>query len=177
MQPGDYEPPFFKCCSESEAPNNWTKNPLKMEVGNVNSKHFVLALKVWKETRCKNLNFLCSNNHGYNIMQVKSVLDPCEDENNDASDNEVCVGADQDDDSSSSDSEVDSFPEPSERLKAKLTKVPFSVEPLFARMLLLCCRPNWAGYLIIHLNEFQVRPSFADQFVVAPIGKTPLLIF
>ena len=47
MQPGDYEPPFFRGCSEEEAHNPWAKSPLKMEVGNVNSKHFVLALKVW----------------------------------------------------------------------------------------------------------------------------------
>ncbi|ONK71998.1 uncharacterized protein A4U43_C04F14590 [Asparagus officinalis] len=98
ITPGDYEPPFFRGCSESEAPSNWTKNPLKMEVGNVNSKHFVLALK------------------------VKSVLDPCEDENGGAPEDEVSLGADsvQEDDSSSSDGEI--------------------------------------------------RPSFADQFVVAPIA-------
>lgn len=57
VTPADYEPPFFRGCTEEEAHNPWNKNPLKMEVGNVNSKHFVLSLK------------------------VKSVLDPCEDEN------------------------------------------------------------------------------------------------
>lgn len=46
LQPVDYEPPFFRGCSEEAAHNPWTKDPLKMEVGNVNSKHFVLALKV-----------------------------------------------------------------------------------------------------------------------------------
>ncbi|KAG5090219.1 hypothetical protein JHK82_048997 [Glycine max] len=56
-EPADYEPPFFKGCTDEEAYHPWEKNPLKMEVGNVNSKHFVLALK------------------------VKSVLDPCEDDN------------------------------------------------------------------------------------------------
>ena len=45
-QPEDYEPPFFKGCAENEAINIWNKNPLKMEVGNVNSKDLVLALKV-----------------------------------------------------------------------------------------------------------------------------------
>ncbi|XP_039139403.1 meiosis-specific protein PAIR2-like isoform X2 [Dioscorea cayenensis subsp. rotundata] len=84
VTPEDYEPPFFRCCSESEASNAWAKNPLKMEVGNVNSKHFVLALK------------------------VKSVLDPCEDENDDLlEDEEVNLGADSmQEDNSSSDSEV-----------------------------------------------------------------------
>ncbi|XP_062110672.1 meiosis-specific protein ASY1 [Humulus lupulus] len=67
VTPADYEPPFFRGCTEEEAHNAWTKSPLKMEVGNVNSKHFVLALK------------------------VKSVLDPCEDENED---DEVSLGAD-----------------------------------------------------------------------------------
>ncbi|KAK7838481.1 meiosis-specific protein asy1 [Quercus suber] len=82
--PADYEPPFFKGCTEEEARNPWTKNPLRMEVGNVNSKHLVLALK------------------------VKSVLDPCEDENEDIQDDEMSLGADsvQKDDSSDSDSEV-----------------------------------------------------------------------
>ncbi|KAF9601176.1 hypothetical protein IFM89_017124 [Coptis chinensis] len=85
ITPMDYEPPFFRCCSEQEASNSWTKSPLKMEVGNVNSKHFVLALK------------------------VKSVLDPCEDENDDIQgDEEVSMGGDSGmrDDSSDSESEV-----------------------------------------------------------------------
>ncbi|XP_021304594.1 uncharacterized protein LOC8068402 isoform X2 [Sorghum bicolor] len=42
VTPEDYEPPY----AENEAINIWNKNPLKIEVGNVNSKHFVLALKV-----------------------------------------------------------------------------------------------------------------------------------
>ncbi|KAI8526848.1 hypothetical protein RHMOL_Rhmol12G0029100 [Rhododendron molle] len=84
VTPVDYEPPFFRGCTEQEAYNPWNKNPLKMEVGNVNSKHFVLALK------------------------VKSVLDPCEDENDDIQDDEVSLGADsvQRDENSESDSEV-----------------------------------------------------------------------
>lgn len=49
LQPVDYEPPFFRSCTEEEARHPWTKSPLKMEVGNVNSKHFVLALKVRDE--------------------------------------------------------------------------------------------------------------------------------
>ncbi|XP_071716216.1 meiosis-specific protein ASY1-like [Rutidosis leptorrhynchoides] len=57
VTPADYEPPFFRGCTEEETHNAWSKNPLRMEVGNVNSKHFVLSLK------------------------VKSVLDPCEDDN------------------------------------------------------------------------------------------------
>ncbi|KAK6922406.1 HORMA domain [Dillenia turbinata] len=82
--PMDYEPPFFRGCTAEEAHNPWTKKPLKMEVGNVNSKHFVLALK------------------------VKSVLDPCEDENNDGQD-DVSLGADSvhRDDDSETDSEVE----------------------------------------------------------------------
>ncbi|XAR48175.1 hypothetical protein NMG60_11030910 [Bertholletia excelsa] len=84
VTPADYEPPFFRSCTEQEAHNPWTKNPLKMEVGNVNSKHFVLALK------------------------VKSVLDPCDDDNDETQDNDVSLGADsvQRDEYSDSDSEV-----------------------------------------------------------------------
>ncbi|KAM7277395.1 hypothetical protein ACFE04_019261 [Oxalis oulophora] len=85
VTPPDYEPPFFKGCTEEEGHNPWTKNPLKMEVGNVNSKHLILTLK------------------------VKSVLDPCEDENDDIQDDEVSLGADsmqRDGSSSDSDSEV-----------------------------------------------------------------------
>ncbi|KAH8522497.1 hypothetical protein H0E87_003221 [Populus deltoides] len=84
VTPADYEPPFFRGCTEEEAHNAWTKHPLQMEVGNVNSKHFVLALK------------------------VKSVLDPCEDGNDDIEDDEFSLGADseQRDDSSESDNEA-----------------------------------------------------------------------
>ncbi|KAI3845374.1 hypothetical protein MKW92_030603 [Papaver armeniacum] len=71
VTPIDYEPPFFRGCSEQEASHPWLKNPLKMEIRNVNSKHFVLALK------------------------VKSILDPCQDENNDMEDDEeICLGVD-----------------------------------------------------------------------------------
>ena len=51
LQPADYEPPFFKGCTDEETYHPWEKNPLKMEVGNVNSKHFVLALKVMEGYR------------------------------------------------------------------------------------------------------------------------------
>ncbi|XWS63857.1 hypothetical protein CRYUN_Cryun06bG0137600 [Craigia yunnanensis] len=79
VMPLDNEPPFFRGCTEEEA-----HNPLKMEVGNVNSEHFVLALK------------------------VKSLLDPCGDENDLIQDDEVSLGADsfQRDESSDSDNEV-----------------------------------------------------------------------
>lgn len=84
VTPMDYEPPFFRSCTEEETHNPWTKNPLKMEVGKVNSRHLVLALK------------------------VKSVLDPCEDENNDNQDDETSLEADslQKDEDSESDSEM-----------------------------------------------------------------------
>ncbi|XP_071715986.1 meiosis-specific protein ASY1-like [Rutidosis leptorrhynchoides] len=77
VTPADYEPPFFRGCTKEETHNAWTKNPLKMDVGNVNSKHFVLSLK------------------------VKSMLDPCEDD-------DVSLGADsmQRDEDSGSDSEA-----------------------------------------------------------------------
>ncbi|KAI3886008.1 hypothetical protein MKX03_003589 [Papaver bracteatum] len=70
VTPIDYEPPFFRG-SEQEANHPWLKNPLKMEIGNVTSQHFVLALK------------------------VKSILDPCQDENNDMEDDEeISLGVD-----------------------------------------------------------------------------------
>ncbi|XP_064941429.1 meiosis-specific protein PAIR2-like [Musa acuminata AAA Group] len=84
VTPADYEPPFFRKCSENEAPNDWTKTPLKLQVGNVNSRHVVLSLK------------------------VKSVLDPCEDENDGLpEDEEASLGDDSGQgNDSSSDSEV-----------------------------------------------------------------------
>ncbi|KAL1550451.1 Meiosis-specific protein asy1 [Salvia divinorum] len=85
VTPMDYEPPFFRSCTDEEAHNNpWMKDPLKMKVGKVNSKHLVLTLK------------------------VKSVLDPCEDENNDNQDEEISLGADSvhKDEDSESDSET-----------------------------------------------------------------------
>ncbi|KAF3341698.1 HORMA domain-containing protein 1 [Carex littledalei] len=82
VTPEDYEPPFFRGCTENEAVNIWNRNPLKMEVGNVDSKHLVLALK------------------------VKSVLDPCEDENGDAPGDDMSLGDDSENEKVSSDSEV-----------------------------------------------------------------------
>ncbi|XP_047962578.1 meiosis-specific protein ASY1-like isoform X1 [Salvia hispanica] len=84
VTPMDYEPPFFRGCTDEEVCNPWMKDPLKMEVGKVNSKHLVLTLK------------------------VKSVLDPCEDENNDNQDEVISLGADslQKDEDSESDSET-----------------------------------------------------------------------
>ncbi|KAE9617359.1 putative HORMA domain, winged helix-turn-helix DNA-binding domain-containing protein [Lupinus albus] len=84
VTPADYEPPFFRGCTEEEAYHPWSKNPLKMEVGNVNSKHFVLALK------------------------VKSVLDPCEDDNEEMQDDmNTCNDSMQQDEYEDTDSEVD----------------------------------------------------------------------
>ncbi|RLN35198.1 uncharacterized protein C2845_PM03G02500 [Panicum miliaceum] len=82
VTPEDYEPPFFKGCAENEAINIWNKNPLKMEVGNVNSKHLVLALK------------------------VKSVLDPCDDNNVNSGDDGMSVDNESDQDGDFSDTEV-----------------------------------------------------------------------
>ncbi|KAL9256982.1 Meiosis-specific protein ASY1-like protein [Drosera capensis] len=89
VTPEDYEPPYFRCCTTEEGYNQWTKNPLKMEVGNVNSKHFVLALK------------------------VKSVLDPCDNDAEDDHVDNVSFGVDsvQRDDSSDTESEVGSSQE------------------------------------------------------------------
>ncbi|CAK9312447.1 unnamed protein product [Citrullus colocynthis] len=89
VTPVDYEPPFFRSCTEEEGHHPWTKSPLRMEVGNINSKHFVLALK------------------------VKSVLDPCEDENDDNEEIEVSLGAESEQRNglSETDSEVDPSPE------------------------------------------------------------------
>ncbi|KAB8111236.1 meiosis-specific protein PAIR2 isoform X3 [Oryza sativa Japonica Group] len=82
VTPEDYEPPFFKCCADNEAINIWNKNPLKMEVGNVNSKHLVLALK------------------------VKSVLDPCDDNNVNSEDDNMSLDNESDQDNDFSDTEV-----------------------------------------------------------------------
>ncbi|KAH0919663.1 hypothetical protein HID58_027323 [Brassica napus] len=84
ITPPDYEPPFFRGCTEEEAQHVWTKDPLRMEVGNVNSKHLVLTLK------------------------VKSVLDPCADENDDMQDDGKSTGPNSvhDEQPSDSDSEI-----------------------------------------------------------------------
>ncbi|CAG7903993.1 unnamed protein product [Brassica rapa] len=84
VTPPDYEPPFFRGCTEEEAQHVWTKDPLRMEVGNVNSKHLVLTLK------------------------VKSVLDPCADENDDMQDDGKSTGPNSvhDEQPSDSDSEI-----------------------------------------------------------------------
>ncbi|XP_070052354.1 meiosis-specific protein ASY1-like isoform X3 [Nicotiana tomentosiformis] len=66
----DYEPAFFRNCTEEEAVNPWSKSPLKMEADNISSRYFVLALK------------------------LKSVLDPCKDRNDNNQDNSLGLGAD-----------------------------------------------------------------------------------
>ncbi|KAF3520963.1 hypothetical protein DY000_02063197, partial [Brassica cretica] len=48
VTPPDYEPPFFRGCTEEEAQHVWTKDPLRMEVGNL-EKEGVLS-KTGKET-------------------------------------------------------------------------------------------------------------------------------
>ncbi|CAI7910656.1 unnamed protein product [Closterium sp. NIES-54] len=53
VTPEDYEPPFFRSCGDKEK-LNWSITPLKMKVGDVDSKHYSIALK------------------------VRSVLDPCD---------------------------------------------------------------------------------------------------
>uniref|UniRef100_A0ACD5YRN8 Uncharacterized protein n=1 Tax=Avena sativa TaxID=4498 RepID=A0ACD5YRN8_AVESA len=82
VTPDDYEPPFFKGCADNEAINIWNKNPLKMEIGSVNSKHLVLALK------------------------VKSVLDPCEANNDKSEDDNMSLAHESDQDDDFSDTEV-----------------------------------------------------------------------
>jgi hypothetical protein len=109
-QPEDYEPPFFKCCADNEAINIWNKNPLKMEVGNVNSKHLVLALKVKGNEAEGPSTFIfelkmmlltvCSP------VKVKSVLDPCDDDNVNSGDDGMTVDNESDHDDDFSDTEV-----------------------------------------------------------------------
>ncbi|XP_073390287.1 meiosis-specific protein PAIR2 isoform X2 [Physcomitrium patens] len=93
VTPEDYEPPFFSS-STYEDPSPWAGEPLKMKVGYVDSRHYKLAIK------------------------VKSVLDPCEDENELAK-NEMCSGTDvmvtSDDDSSTSSGANDDNTEPSQK--------------------------------------------------------------
>ncbi|CAI9113355.1 OLC1v1013940C1 [Oldenlandia corymbosa var. corymbosa] len=61
ITPADYEPPFFRGCTEEEEKNaTWNRSALKMQVGNVNSKQ---------------------------ILKVKRAFVLCEDENNENHDN------------------------------------------------------------------------------------------
>ncbi|XP_024530729.1 meiosis-specific protein ASY1 [Selaginella moellendorffii] len=69
LTPEDYEPPFFRCCTEDDQ-MKWVKTPIRVKVGDLNSKHYAVALK------------------------VRSTLDPCEDENERRDENECddCEG-------------------------------------------------------------------------------------
>lgn len=62
----DYEPHFFRFCTKEEAHNQWTRSPMQMEVRNVNSKNFVLTLKVWEE--------FVGNANSYAISQLSSIF-------------------------------------------------------------------------------------------------------
>lgn len=73
----DYEPHFFRFCTKEEAHNQWTRSPMQMEVRNVNSKNFVLTLKVWEEF-VGNAKFLCHQSIVINFCK----LNPLEDVNN-----------------------------------------------------------------------------------------------
>lgn len=83
-----------------------------MDVGNVSSKHFVLALKVTTAVSVDGIQTMiwdCNQSIlNFWFVQLKSVLDPCEDETDDMEEDEVSLGDDslQKEDSSESDSEV-----------------------------------------------------------------------
>ncbi|XP_057826129.1 meiosis-specific protein ASY1 isoform X2 [Cryptomeria japonica] len=83
VTPPDYEPPFFRCCGEGDD-NSWSRTPLKMKIGDVNSKHFMIALK------------------------VKSVLDPCEDENEEGDEGSMDSRSNEMRDDDASESSMDS---------------------------------------------------------------------
>lgn len=96
----DYEPPFFKSCSEEEeAHNTWAKRPLQLELGEVNSKHSVLALKardsiVGYMPEDELISFIFKIFFSLSVfVQIKSVLDPCESDD-EMQDDEVSLGAD-----------------------------------------------------------------------------------
>ena len=82
-----------------------------MEVGSVNSKHLVLALKVVENCThfARNfcgviqLNFSCFS---VLFMQVKSVLDPCEGNNVNSEDDNMSLAHESDQDDDFSDTEV-----------------------------------------------------------------------
>ncbi|KAJ4871854.1 DNA-binding HORMA family protein [Raphanus sativus] len=144
VTPPDYEPPFFRGCTEEEAQHVWTKDPLRMEVGNVNSKHLVLTLK------------------------VKSVLDPCEDENDDMQDDGKSTGPNSvhDDQPSDSDSEVNKLPliSPTYGMFQDDTQDPVESQQQLARV------KDWI--ISRHLNTLEltdVLSNFPDISIVMEI--------
>ncbi|XP_020866691.1 uncharacterized protein LOC9327581 [Arabidopsis lyrata subsp. lyrata] len=84
VMPPDYEPPFFRSCTEEESNYVWTKDPMIMEVGIIYRKHLVLALT------------------------VKSLLDPSEDENDDMQEHGKSTKPDCVHDNQPSDTDTDS---------------------------------------------------------------------
>ncbi|KAJ4884041.1 DNA-binding HORMA family protein [Raphanus sativus] len=150
VTPPDYEPPFFRGCTEEEAQHVWTKDPLRMEVGNVNSKHLVLTLK------------------------VKSVLDPCEDENDDMQDDGKSTGPNSvhDDQPSDSDSEISQTketqfllaPRNKTMMMERLMKDPVESQQQLARV------KDWI--ISRHLNTLEltdVLSNFPDISIVMEI--------
>ncbi|KAL9665626.1 hypothetical protein QQ045_021047 [Rhodiola kirilowii] len=127
VTPIDYEPPFFRGCTEEESHNSWTKNPLRMDVGNVNSKHFVFALK------------------------VKSVLDLCEDENDEIEDGDVSLGDDSchEDEYTDTDTEVKS----SVRIDKFNSLMIYITKPVSITGMLfsyLATTGLWVGLILMH---------------------------
>ncbi|GBG74246.1 hypothetical protein CBR_g17956 [Chara braunii] len=81
VTPEDYEPPFFRCATDEEDDMTFPgeRSPFRMKIGDVNSKYYAIALK------------------------VRSILDPCGDENDDEDDE----GSDQQASDEESESESD----------------------------------------------------------------------
>lgn len=98
MQPEDYEPPFFRCCEDTEQ-LTWAVTPLKMKVGDVDSKHYSIALKViicLQPFTCCWAKRKAAMSHNF-FEQVRSILDPCDNDEQMESQSEAASDSEDDD--------------------------------------------------------------------------------
>ncbi|CAL5073257.1 unnamed protein product [Urochloa decumbens] len=67
ITPEDYEPPFLKLCDNNDTIYVWNKNPLKMDLESVYSKHIVLALKVKNVHQPFDDNYVTNRDDGMSV--------------------------------------------------------------------------------------------------------------
>lgn len=71
VQPAEYEPPFFVSTAYEDS-TPWIREPLKMNVGHVDSKYYRLSIKVWTRLLSVPVDLDALNSENINYSSSKS---------------------------------------------------------------------------------------------------------
>lgn len=71
VQPAEYEPPFFASTAYEDS-SPWVREPLKMNVGHVDSNYYRLAIKVWSRLLSVPVDLDALNSVNINYSSSKS---------------------------------------------------------------------------------------------------------